>query len=62
MVTKFMIEPTKSAHCQDCGKHWDGANAQAVGFLHARKHGHNVSVEILLTFIYDGRPGQERTD
>lgn len=43
-----------SAECEDCGKVWQGMNAQAVGAIHARKYNHEVCVEILQYIIYGG--------
>lgn len=42
------------ANCDTCGKHWEGLNAQGVGAIHARKHGHKVLVEVLQYITYEG--------
>jgi len=42
------------AICETCGKIWNGANAQAVGAIHARRYGHKVVVEVLQYIIYEG--------
>lgn len=44
------------AECLDCG--WIALsykNAQANAARHARSHGHRVSGEVGLAFVYDGR-------
>jgi len=43
------------AKCEDCD--WESQsykNAQAIAAIHARKHGHRVSVEFCLSGYYDG--------
>lgn len=49
-----MAKPIKTAYCFTCDKKWEGMNAQAVGAQHARKHGHAVGVDVVITWLYDG--------
>lgn len=42
----------RSAHCLTCGKKWYESNAHGVGVKHARKHRHNVIVEITRSYCY----------
>jgi len=41
------------ANCITCGKRWESKNAHAVGFNHAKNHGHEVVVEKILSFKYE---------
>lgn len=40
------------AHCAHCGWECMEANAQGLASQHAERHGHTVSVEVLI--VYDG--------
>ena len=61
-VEKRIAPPLKSAYCTGCEKTWHGANAQAVGFKHAKHYGHKVLCDVTLSFVYDGRPESERSE
>jgi hypothetical protein len=56
-MTYFIGMRKVNAWCEDCGKKWSGLNAQAVAAIHARKYGHEVSVEILQYLTYGEKKG-----
>ena len=59
-VIKNTSRPIKAAYCMTCERKWHGVNAQAVGYNHAKHHGHEVAVDVTLSYIYDGRSESER--
>lgn len=48
--------PLVEAHCQSCGWECHAKNAHAVGAIHARSHGHMVSVDVCRTYVYNHDP------
>ena len=44
-----------AARCYDCDWTADRNNAQAIGAIHARAHGHKVTVMLTRSITYAGR-------
>jgi hypothetical protein len=53
MTKQWTTKGDFRAYCFTCGWSSQAANALGTGALHARKHGHRVSVEIERTVCYD---------
>lgn len=60
-VIKYHSRPIKQAFCMTCEWKLVGPNAQAVAYNHAKHQGHEVAVDVILTFVYDatGRKEEE---
>lgn len=58
-VIKYSSRPVKAAFCMTCEKKWYGVNAQAVAYNHARHHGHEVGVDVTISYVYDGSGRRE---
>jgi hypothetical protein len=61
-MSEWRTIPIIEAYCETCDWEAFGRNAQAIGAIHARSHGHYVTVMVHIEYVYNHDPERQGED